>query len=238
MRRKKSMSWSHDSQSLKICFLKTLGRVVNGAKKQPRSQIATTSHLPASTENSISLWGRCLGQEVLPAVSLVECIAFLMKCEVWKLWNKYPKVKARLNKCEISQTQAPPWNSLVLECLVLFIEDSSLTQGLRWLGRERLERIQTSLGRLDQMNLKILSNLENLGSSDLICPVLIPTHLIFYENAMLPLWALGEVLMFSLEKLNALALLLKAGSWSGSISMTWELVRNWEFQAHPRPIES
>lgn len=111
--------------------------------------------------------GRCLGHEVLPAGSLVERIAFLMKCEVWKLWNKYPKVKARLNKCEISQTQAPPWNSL-LECLVLFIEDSSLTQGLRWPGRERSEKIQTSLGWLDQMTLKIPSNLENLGSSDLI----------------------------------------------------------------------
>lgn len=48
--------------------------------------------------------GRCLEHEVLPAGSLVERTAFLMKGEVGKLWNKYPKVKVCLNKCEISDS--------------------------------------------------------------------------------------------------------------------------------------
>lgn len=111
-------------------------------------------------------WGQVPGTQSAP--SWFSGSAFLMKGEVWKLWNKYPKAMVSLNKWEISQIGAPPWNSLVLECLVLFIEDSSLTQGLRWPGRERSERIQISLRWLDQMTFKIPPNIESLGSSDLI----------------------------------------------------------------------
>lgn len=128
-----TMPWSHESQSLKIRFSQGPGMCRQCHQEAAQGSNSCHCFSPGSQHWTFYfiVGGRCLGHKVLPANSLGGRVAFLMKSEVWKLWNKYPKVKACLNKCEISQTQTPPWNSLVLQCLVLFIEDGSLIQGLR-----------------------------------------------------------------------------------------------------------
>lgn len=172
------MPWSHESQSLKIRFSQGPGMCSQCHQEAAQGSNSCHCFSPGSQHWTFYfiVRGRCLGHKVLPANSLGGRVAFLMKSEVWKLWNKYPKVKACLNKCEISQTQTPPWNSLVLQCLVLFIEDGSLIQGLRWPGREIGEdsNITWMIGPDDSES--PFQSWEPGKFRSYLCPVLIPAH--------------------------------------------------------------